>query len=209
MSSLSAHRAPVVAALIVLSAFLALWALSAATRERVARESLRYQMRAVADVLANVEYDNDPIFDTLTVRDKEHLGGDAPRRVFRAYKNSRPAGLAIETVAPGGYSGDIALLIGVHADGTVSGVRVTAHRETAGLGDRIEVARDDWILGFGGRRLDTATDPRWRVRRDGGDFDQFTGATVTPRAVVEAVRKALIYFDAHAAPLFAPASSAT
>jgi Na+-translocating ferredoxin:NAD+ oxidoreductase subunit G len=93
-------------------------------------------------------------------------------------------------------------------DGRISGVRVLAHRETPGLGDKIEVERDDWILDFDGRSLSQPPRERWRVRRDGGAFDQFTGATITARAVVSAVRDALIYFSAHRDELFAAPAAA-
>ena len=105
-------------------------------------------------------------------------------------------------VAPDGYSGDIHLLLGVDPDGRVLGLRVIRHRETPGLGDYIERRRSDWILGFDGRRLGEPEAARWAVRQDGGDFDARSGATVTPRAVVKAVRRALAGLDAHRAVLF-------
>jgi electron transport complex protein RnfG len=106
-------------------------------------------------------------------------------------------------VARGGYAGDIELLVGVRADGRVAGVRVVEHHETPGLGDGIEADKSDWIRGFDGRSLGDPPREDWAVRRDGGDFDQFTGATITPRAVVEAVRDTLIYFEDHRDQVFA------
>ena len=109
-----------------------------------------------------------------------------------------------EAVAPDGYSGPIRLLVGVNADGTVAGVRVLSHRETPGLGDPIDAARSDWIHGFEGRALDDPPAAAWTVRKDGGAFDEFTGATITPRAVVHAVRRVLEYAQANREALFEP-----
>lgn len=187
----------------VVATALLLWLAGALSDDAVRREARRAQLRAVSDVLADVAYTNVPSDDVIVVRDSEHLGGDAPRRVYRAFSDRRPAALAIETVAPGGYSGPIALLVGIRIDGSVSAVRVIDHRETRGLGDRIELEHSDWIVSFRGRRIGDPPSEQWRVRRDGGAFDQLTGATVTPRAVVEAVHDALIYFEAHRTDLFA------
>ncbi len=107
------------------------------------------------------------------------------------------------TVAPDGYAGSIRLLVGIGADGRLLGVRVVAHRETPGLGDAIDERKSTWIDGFKGRSLGDPALERWHVKKDGGDFDQFTGATVTPRAVVGAVLDALLYFEANRATLLA------
>jgi electron transport complex protein RnfG len=174
-----------------------------ATRDRIAANERAYLLRALNQVVDAELYDNDMFTDTLQVVDPELLGDDDPVTVYRAFAGDRPAAVILTPVAPDGYSGAIRLLVGIDADGTVTGVRVTAHKETPGLGDAIEVERSDWIRGFDGRRLDEPPLPGWAVRRDGGAFDQFTGATVTPRAVVKAVRNALLYFDAHRDALFA------
>ena len=108
----------------------------------------------------------------------------------------------LETVAPDGYNGSIRLLVAINLDSTLAGVRVVQHRETPGLGDAIDAQRSDWILGFDGKSLTTPPRKDWKVKRDGGDFDQFTGATITPRAVVKAVKKALLYFQANGHGLF-------
>ncbi len=111
--------------------------------------------------------------------------------------------LRFTSVAPDGYSGEIRLLVGVLADGSISGVRVLAHRETPGLGDPIEIERSDWITGFNGRSLGNPVLAQWDVARYGGDFDAFTGATITPRAVVRAVKNTLIYFAQNRERIFA------
>jgi electron transport complex protein RnfG len=122
--------------------------------------------------------------------------------VYRARKYGWPVAVVLAPVAPDGYNGTIRLLVAIKMDGTLAGVRVIQHRETPGLGDAIEAERSDWILGFDGKSLNDPVQEKWKVKRDGGDFDQFTGATITPRAVVKAVNKALLYFRLHGHSLF-------
>lgn len=172
------------------------------TAERIAANERAFLLRSLTDVLPEGGYDNAVHEDAITVIDPLLLGTRAPVTVYRARQRQQPVALVMTPVAPGGYSGPIRLLVGILADGTVSGVRVVAHRETPGLGDKIELERDDWILGFDGRSLGDPPVARWAVRRDEGVFDQFTGATITARAVVQAVRDALIYFQAHREQLF-------
>ena len=139
-------------------------------------------------------YDNDPLQDTLLLTDPktlEVLGSEEPIMVYRARKNGQPAGLILTTIAPNGYSGNIYMLMGILADNRVAGVRVLKHKETPGLGDKIELNKNPWILEFDGRNLRDDNDPLWAVKKDGGDFDQFTGATITPRAVVGQVKRTL------------------
>ncbi len=149
-------------------------------------------------------YDNRITEDRIEVVAPEWLGTSEPVTVYRARKNGRPVALFATPVAPDGYSGPIQLLIGVHIDGTLAGVRVLSHKETPGLGDGIDEKRSPWILTFDGKSLDNPRPDRWKVKKDGGVFDQFTGATVTPRAVVKATRKFLEYVRTHQAQLFAP-----
>lgn len=110
--------------------------------------------------------------------------------------------MVLSPVAPDGYNGAIKLLVAVRTDGSLAGVRVVSHRETPGLGDPIDTDKSDWIFAFDGRSLDNPSEARWKVKRDGGDFDQFTGATITPRAVVKAVYQTLIFFERHKDRLF-------
>jgi electron transport complex protein RnfG len=152
-------------------------------------------------VLGGLAYDNDPLADTLPVRDPELLGTDEPLVVHRVRLGGRTLAVLLNVVAPDGYSGAIRLLVAVGAEGRVLGVRVLEHRETPGLGDFIDTRRSDWIHGFDGRSLGDPPAAGWQVRKDGGEFEQFTGATVTPRAVVRAVRNALTYFERHRAEL--------
>lgn len=113
------------------------------------------------------------------------------------------------TTAPDGYNGNIRLLLGIDFNSTILGVRVISHKETPGLGDPIEIEKSNWILGFNQKSLQRPDNEGWAVKRDGGDFDQFTGATISPRAVVKAVHTALLYFDAHKQALFDQPSMVT
>ncbi len=144
-------------------------------------------------------HDNDLLQDQLIVQAPALLGSDQTT-VYRARLNRQPIAAIFSPVIAQGYSGAIQLIIAVRTDGTLAGVRVISHRETPGLGDKIEHQRDPWILNFTGRHLHNPQ--RWQVQRDGGDFDQFTGATITPRAVVAAVHRTLHYFAQHQDQLF-------
>ncbi len=146
-------------------------------------------------------YDNDPASEQRILPPDPLLGGKGPVTLYVARKAGRVHGLAFAVVAPKGYSGDIHLLVGLDRQGRVSGVRVLAHKETPGLGDLIEPEKSPWIHGFHGKSLEQPGLQGWAVKKDGGVFDQFTGATITPRAVVSAVRDVLIYFAAHRAEL--------
>lgn len=160
--------------------------------EEAERENL---LNTFSQVLPNEYYDNDPLQDTVQITDAAYLkllGSSEAVTVYRAYKNNQPAGAIFSAVAPNGYTGNIYILIGVYPDGRISGVRIIKHRETPGLGDKVEISKSSWVLEFDGRKLRDDNDPRWAVKKDGGDFDQFTGATITPRAVIGAIRNALI-----------------
>lgn len=171
------------------------------TEARIAENRLAMTRMRVTQVLEGLDYDNDPVADQHRIGDPR-LDGDA-LPVWLARRGSETVGVVLSAIAPDGYSGDIHLLVGIDTTGTLLGVRITQHRETPGLGDDIEADRSDWIQGFRGRSLLNPPVELWRVRRDGGVFDQFTGATVTPRAVVGAVRRTLLYFQEHAEELLA------
>ncbi|HEX7048330.1 MAG TPA: electron transport complex subunit RsxG [Gammaproteobacteria bacterium] len=155
------------------------------------------------EIIPPEAHDNDLLDDAITVQDSERLDTTAPVTVYRAYKNGAPVAALFTSVAPDGYSGPIYLLVGIHADGRIAGVRVLSHKETPGLGDPIEIERSDWITGFDGKALGKPALEQWDVKRYGGVFDQFTGATITPRAVVRAVKNTLIYFEQHRDEIFA------
>ena len=178
------------------------------TRDIIA-EAQRTALEAGLNQLVPADrYDNRVVEDRIEVVAPEWLGTDQPVTVYRARKDGQPVALFATPYAPDGYSGPIQLLIGVYADGTLAGARVLAHKETPGLGDGIEEKRSPWILAFSGRSLENPQRERWKVKKDGGAFDQFTGATITPRAVVKATRKFLEYVQTHQARLFAPAAPA-
>lgn len=169
------------------------WAL---TRDRIAAAERRAQMQALEIVLPPDRYDNDPVADTVQVQAVAWLGRGSVT-VHRAQLRGQPSALVLQTSAPDGYAGPIHLLVAVDHDGRVLGVRVTAHQETPGLGDDIDAGRSDWITRFAGRALGAPPAEQWAVRKDGGRFDQFAGATVTPRAVVRAVKRCLEFVARH------------
>jgi len=172
------------------------------TKERTAFNERAYLLRSLNLVLSPEQYDNDLSSDIVHISDLEYLGSPEPVAVYRARRNGQPVAAIISSVAPDGYGGPIRLIVGVNYDGTLSGVRVVTHRETPGLGDKIETARSDWILDFTGRSLESSSREDWAIRQDGGVFDQFTGASITPRSVIKAVHNTLIYFAAHRAEIF-------
>ncbi len=180
-----------------------------ATRDLIERNERAYLLRSLNDVLPADRYDNTLFEDTIEVVDPELLGSAEPVTVYRARNNGKPEAVILTPVAPDGYSGSIRLLVGIDFNGMITGVRVVSHRETPGLGDGIEAQRSDWILGFDHLSLDRPPQEAWAVRRDGGEFDQFTGATITPRAVVKAVRNSLVYFRNHRDALFSNSVSPT
>ncbi len=147
-------------------------------------------------------YDNDLLLDTITIKPDSILGTNEPTMAYRARKNNKNVAVVFSSVAPNGYNGSIYLLVGVYANGNLAGVRVVKHRETPGLGDAVEISRSNWILDFNDKSLSNPDAKGWKVKRDGGEFDQFTGATITPRAVVKAVHNALLYFEKNQGMLF-------
>jgi electron transport complex protein RnfG len=173
------------------------------TRDRIAADDRARRTAQLESLLGGLVHDNDLLADVTYVRDPDVLGTTSPVPVYRARLAGRPAAVVIAPVAPDGYAGSIDLLVAIRADGRVLGVRTTRHRETPGLGDAIDEQKSDWIRRFTGRALGDPPLERWKVRKDGGDFDQFTGATVTPRAVVRAVSSSLQYFEQHRDELFA------
>ena len=175
---------------------------------RIERNVAERQMRSLHEVLDPSLHDNDLLRSRVWAIDPDLLGTTDPVQVFVATRDGEPAAAIFAAVAPRGYNGAINLLVGVDSAGVIQGVRVTNHRETPGLGDRIEISISDWVTGFDGTSLSDPPLPQWAVAADGGRFDAFTGATVTPRAVVQAVRDTLVYFDVHQAELFERAAAA-
>lgn len=175
-----------------------------ATRDRIAAAEREAAQRALFELVPQARIDNDLLNDTLPAPETmlPALGLQTPEPIHRARRDGEVIAVIVPAVAPDGYSGAIRLLVGVNRDGSVAGVRALSHRETPGLGDKIDLAKSDWILTFDGRRLGAPVADDWRVKKDGGVFDQFTGATITPRAVVAQVRRVLEQVQNHRAQLF-------
>ncbi|MAD00274.1 electron transport complex subunit RsxG [Pseudomonas abyssi] len=171
------------------------------TAERISEAQRRVQLSALNEIVPHDQHDNDLLTDSFTVQDRQHLSLSAPAEAYRARQGDRVSAVILPVVAPDGYSGRIDLLVGIRADGSIAGVRSVSHRETPGLGDKIDAGKSQWILSFNGKSLSMPIPDQWAVKKDGGQFDQFTGATITPRAVVKAVYQALNYFDEHRAAL--------
>lgn len=162
------------------------------TKTTIAHQAALQQKALLDQVVPPEHYDNDMQSECRVVSDPA-LGNGAPHHLYLARKNGQLVAAALETTAPDGYSGAIQLLVGADFNGTVLGTRVIEHHETPGLGDKIELRISDWISFFSGKKIDGPDDTRWAVKKDGGMFDQFTGATITPRAVVNAVRRTALY----------------
>ncbi len=165
------------------------------TRDRIVQNEREYLLRGLNELISPDRYDNDLFTDVVTVINKELLGTSEPVTIYRARREGSPVAAILTPVVPNGYSGPIGLLVGINYDGGLIGVRVSSHRETPGLGDKIDIGKGDWIFSFDGLRIGNPPASQWTVKKEGGYFDQFTGATVTPRAVVIAVYNALLYLD--------------
>lgn len=173
------------------------------TREAIDANQNNVLTTQINTLIPGNTYNNVIETDRLTLTDPA-FGASEPVTIYRARMNHQPVALAITTDAPDGYGGAIRLLIAIRAsDQTLLGVRVISHSETPGLGDKIDTNKDSWILGFDGKGLGNPPEAMWRVKKDGGAFDQFSGATITPRAVVNAVRRTLLYVKDNQAELFA------
>ncbi|GKR00944.1 MULTISPECIES: electron transport complex subunit RsxG [Aeromonas] len=167
------------------------------TRDRIAHQQQLEQLRTLGALLPEGSYDNDLVASCKLVRSREYLGSDQPMPLYTATLKGVHTGYALETVAPDGYSGAIRMVVGTDAKGAISAVRVLTHKETPGLGDKIELKKSNWIDSFVGRTLNAENEASWAVKKDGGEFDAFTGATITPRAVVKAVKNLLLLQQEH------------
>jgi electron transport complex protein RnfG len=174
------------------------------TQPTIERSEQAEKLALLGQVVPHALYDNDLLASVIIVPPDELLGTRQPSSIWIARRGEQITAVALEAIAPDGYGGNIHLLVGVDVDGTLTGVRVTAHRETPGLGDYIVRSKSPWIEQFVGKSLTTPAVKRWKVAKDGGAFDARAGATITPRAVVKAVRGALDYFARHRAALVAP-----
>ena len=176
------------------------------TAERIELNKKLWLEQSLQPALAGLFFDSPVTESVLTIPPPHGLPGTDAVVVYRVYAGDMPVAALFDITARDGYAGPIRMLVGIAMDGKVSGVRVIEHRETPGLGDRIDILKSDWVLQFDGHSLSDPDVAQWAIKRDGGDFDQLTGASVTPRAVIKAIKETLIYFSANRDAIFAAAS---
>ena len=172
------------------------------TSSAIAENERQLLLRNLYALLPREKLDNDIATDTRRLAASPLLGTETETSVYRARLAGEPVAAVFNSIAPNGYSGRIHLLVGVYVDGSLAGVRVVKHAETPGLGDAVEIRKSPWIKSFDGKSLNNPKTSGWAVKRDGGDFDQFTGATISPRAVVKAVHNTLLYYQQNADMIF-------
>jgi electron transport complex protein RnfG len=172
------------------------------TAPRIAENQKTYLEQSLRPALAGVFYDNDLSESTLVLPPPHGLPGNEPAIIYRLFSEAQPVAAVFVVSARGGYSGPIKLLIAVEYSGKLTGVQVLEHNETPGLGDLIEPSRSNWLQQFEDASLEDPPRDRWAIRRDGGAFDQLTGASITPRAVVMAVKETLLYYESNRDSIF-------
>jgi electron transport complex protein RnfG len=165
------------------------------TKDKIKLNEQAALLKSLTTLITEDMHDNNLLLDTTKVENLTLLGSEKEVTVYRARMQQQPVALVLNIIAPDGYNGQIYLLVGIRYDGSLLGVRVVKHNETPGLGDKIEEKRSDWILSFNDKSIDNPVKTNWAVKRDGGTFDQFTGATITPRAVVKAVYNSLLFYE--------------
>lgn len=175
-----------------------------ATADRIAAAERAAATAALLEIVPRDRHDNDMLADVIELTPAQHntLGLNSEGQIHLAFQNYEPVAVIIPAIAPDGYSGAIKLIVGINTDGSIAGVRVLSHKETPGLGDKVDLRKSDWVLGFEGKSLTNPTLKKWAVKKDGGAFDQFTGATITPRAVVKRVKETLMFYQQHKAQIF-------
>lgn len=194
---------PVLTLVLLAAALTAVVALVASvTRERILHNEQAWITQRLDALVAPATHDNDLLTDSIAVTAPDLLGSAQPIRIYRARRAGAPVAAVIRAIAPDGYRGPIELLVAIGQDSRLIGVQVIRHDETPGLGDAFESRDVHWLDRFRGRSLTDPPPPRWTVRRDGGDFDAFTGATITPRAIIKAVRNALDYYQRNSKQIF-------
>ena len=171
------------------------------TKDTIKQQEQAQLLSVLNQVVPHDLHDNE-LFSSCILLNTPELGTEQSMPAYIATLNDQPSAIAIEAIAPDGYNGEIKLIVGIEQDGTILGTRVLSHKETPGLGDKIDLRVTDWITSFKGKQVTESNVSRWAVRKDGGDFDQFTGATITPRAVVKAVKKAVVYVNTNKETLY-------
>ncbi len=159
-------------------------------------------LNTITQVLDETKFDNNPLFNCTLVSDPALTGQETTIPVYRATLNGDPYAIAFQTQTQKGYNGRIEMMVAIDKQGRIQGVRTLSHQETPGLGDKIELQKSDWILDFNGKSVASEDDARWTVKKDGGQFDQFTGATITPRAYVNQLRTSVHYAKTNFETLF-------
>ena len=177
------------------------------TESRIAANEQAWLERSLQPALSGLFFDSGVTESRIVLPPPHDLPGSEAAVIYRVYAQDEPVAALFVVTARDGYSGPIRLLIGIETNGTISGVHVLEHRETPGLGDRVESGKSDWVQQFNGRSLVDPEPTAWRIKGDGGHFDQLTGASVTPRAIIKAIRDTLIYFDEHRDSIFAEPST--
>ena len=176
------------------------------TDERIAENEKLWLEQSLQPALSGLFFDSGVSESILTIPAPHELPGSDDAIIYRVYSGDTPVAALFVVSARDGYAGAIRMLVGVDINGAVTGVHVLGHRETPGLGDRVETSKSDWAQQFNGRSLGDPIADRWKIKRDGGDFDQLTGASVTPRAITKAIRQTLRYFNENAVAIFAAAA---
>ncbi len=173
------------------------------TSGRIEQNRKDFLEASLAPALGGLYYDSELSKSAFEIQPPHALPGGGPITVYRVYSDAEPVAALFVVTARDGFSGPIRLLIGIEIDGRVSAVRVLEHKETPGLGDLIESAKSDWVEQFPGRSLNDPDRELWSIKRDGGQFDQLTGASITPRSVIKAIKETLLYFELHKDEVFA------
>ena len=176
------------------------------TEERIEANKKAWLERSLQPALAGLFFDS-PVTESMIIIPAPHdLPGSNDAIVYRVFAGETPVAALFVVSAKNGYAGPIRFLVGISMDGTVTGVRVLEHRETPGMGDRIEIMKSDWVLQFDGRSLQDPEPGQWAIKDDGGEFDQLTGASVTPSAIIKAIKQTLQYFDGNRDAIFSAAA---
>ena len=175
------------------------------TAERIVANEQAWLERSLQPALSGLFYDSGVTESKIIIPPPHELPGSETAIIYRVYAEDAPVAALFIVSARDGYAGPIRILAGIDTMGVVTGVHVLEHRETPGLGDRVESTKSDWVKQFNGRSLLDPEPTGWAIKGDGGQFDQLTGASVTPRAIIKAIEETLIYFDAHSEEIFAEA----
>lgn len=175
------------------------------TAERIVANEQAWLERSLQPALSGLFYDSGVTESKIIIPPPHELPGSETAIIYRVYAEDAPVAALFIVSARDGYAGPIRILAGIDTMGVVTGVHVLEHRETPGLGDRVESTKSDWVKQFNGRSLLDPEPTGWAIKGDGGQFDQLTGASVTPRAIIKAIKETLLYFEAHSEEIFAEA----